>query len=473
MDQNRLDKYLQEQFDKRGLPGMAVCIRGPEGVVYEGSFGCRSVQPRLPVTGDTIFGIASMSKSITALACCILEAEGKMSLEDPVATYFPELHIPGTPDQWLTVETLATHRSGIPPMEPLEWSIAMNSAQRDSDWYRQMRRTASNKMDQIQQIVDYISAGDYTPLGAPGEMMSYSNEGYALLSYIVDQAAGICLERFLQERIFAPLGMDRTVLDVDASQARAISGGDITSLFERDQAGQLVWDDDWSILPPFRGCGCVKSTARDITKYYQMLAQGGVWEGKQVIPAQAVERLAGRGFPVRVKPVYCLGLEKRLLAGKVLCQHSGGLHGVSTIGGFLEGGFAVAALCNEGDVDMTDFLWICLNHILGLPLDTRHPWAVPNGRRFDCPEILCGHYLCREGVPAHCVVYQEDGCLKADYQGRKTLLQWCGKNVFAAMAENDPRERVSTLQFYAREGRPWCVRCGSRVYQMIREQAPE
>lgn len=468
MNPQKLDMYLTRLFQQRGYPGMTVCIRGPQGIYFEKALGYRSLQPWIPADMDTVFGIASMSKSITALACCILEAEGKMSLEDPVVKYFPDLHIPGTPDQWLTVETLATHRSGLPPMEPLEWSIAMNSRERDSLWYREMRRTAPNPMNRIEQIVEYISAGNYVPLGAPGEMMSYSNEGYALLSYIVDQAAGIPLEQFLRQRIFEPLGMKRTVLDVDAGEARILSGGNITSLFERDAAGALVWDDNWSILPPFRGCGCVKSTARDMAAYYQMLSQGGLWQGKQVIPAQAVERLVGSAFPLRSKPVYCLGLEKRLLEGRTLCQHSGGLHGVSTIGGFLDGGWAVTVLCNEGDLDMEEFLWVCLNDLLELPLDTRHPWAVPNGQTFRQPEMLCGRYLCHEGLTAHCVVTWEDGLLKADYQDRKTVLHWCGKNVFAALDAADPEKRVSTLQFYLREGKAWCVRCGSRVYQLAR-----
>ena len=133
-----LEDALSSLFEKRGYPGMSLCIRGPEGIVFEKSFGYRSMEPALPVDPDTMFGIASMSKSLTALACCVLEAEGKMSLDDPVTKYFPELHIPGAPDQLVTVETLATHRSGLPPMEPLEWSIAMNSKERDSEWYREM-----------------------------------------------------------------------------------------------------------------------------------------------------------------------------------------------------------------------------------------------------------------------------------------------------------------------------------------------
>ena len=149
-----LEARLEERFRKRGYPGMSVCIRGPEGILYEKGFGYRSIEHRKPVDADTVFGIASMSKSMTALACCILQAEGKMSLEDPVVNYFPDFHIPGAPDECVTVRTLAMHRSGLPPMEPLEWSIAMNSKERDTHWYREMVRTAPNKMDRIEQIVE-------------------------------------------------------------------------------------------------------------------------------------------------------------------------------------------------------------------------------------------------------------------------------------------------------------------------------
>ena len=415
-----LETYLEKLFGKRGYPGMAVCIRGPEGILFDKGFGFRNTQKKTVVDGDTVFGIASMSKSMTALACCILETEGKMSLEDPVVKYFPDFHIPGAADECVTVRTLAMHCAGIPPMEPLEWSIAMNSVERDTEWYREMLRTAPNKMDKIEQIVDYISAGGYEPLGAPGEYMSYSNEGYAILSYIVDQASGITLEEFLSERIFGPLGMTRTVLDLDCSEAKALAGGNITSLFEREEDGTLVWDDNWSVLPPFRGCACVKSTARDITKYYQMLAEGGRWEGRQVIPAEAAELMYGRGFPLQKEPFYCMGLEKSLVGGKMVCEHAGGLHGVSTQGGFMEGGYSVAVLCNESELDMKEFQWACYNFILGLALETKHYAVVPSGRVFGKPEMLCGDFLSKEGLKVHCTVSLEDGRPVADYNGKRS-----------------------------------------------------
>ena len=146
-DREALRKYLGALFKERGYSGMAVTIRGPEGVLFEEGFGYRNEKQDLPVDGDTVFGIASMSKSMTALACCILHTEGKLSLDDPITKYFPKLHIPGAPDECVTLKTIAMHRTGLPPLPPLEWSIAMNSQEEDSPWHRYMIETAPNKME--------------------------------------------------------------------------------------------------------------------------------------------------------------------------------------------------------------------------------------------------------------------------------------------------------------------------------------
>ena len=468
-NKNVLEQYLDNMFDKKEYPGIAICIRGPEGILFEKGYGYRNMEKKKEVNGDTVFGIASMSKSLTALACCILDVEGKMSLEDPVVKYFPDFHIPGAADAGVPVRSLAMHRAGLPPMEPLEWSIAMNSKERDTHWYREMLRTSPNKMDKIEDIIDYIAEGNYEPLGAPGEYMSYSNEGYALLSYIVDQASGITLEKFLMERIFKPLGMNRTILDLDCSEARALAGDDnITSLFEKDEDGNLIWDDNWSVLPPFRGCACVKSTAKDITKYYQMLSNGGKWEGKQIIPGAAVEKMVGKAFPLRKEPFYTMGLWKREFSGKMICEHSGGLHGVSTQGGFVEGGYSVAVLCNQGELGMEDFQWVCYNYIMGLPLETPQNWAEPCGKTFSLQDGLCGDFLSKEGIPTHTIVSVEDQQLVAMYGESKVILKYCEDTVFAAYLADQPDRRVSTFRFYIRNGKAWGVRCGSRIYQKVK-----
>ena len=459
-----LDRSLARRTAERKLPGVAVCIRGPEGVVFSKGYGHRDGAGKLPVDEDTIFGVASMSKSMTALALAILETEGKLSLEDPVVRYFPTFRVPGNPRQDVTLWHLATHTAGIPPMEPLEWSIAMNTPGRESQWSRTLRSSAPNPMSTIGQVIDYIAQGDYPTLGAAGEVMSYSNEGYAILSYVVDQAAGIPLEQFLMERVFRPLGMTRTVMDVDGSEAKALSGGNISALFDLDDDGNLTWDEVWSTLPPFRGSACVRSTAHDMARYYQCLSNGGVLDGVRCLPAAAVERLAGRAFPTQEKAVYCLGLNKRELEGHVYCEHSGGLHGVSSEGGYLQGeNYGFVVLCNQGEVDVTDLLWSLYNAVTGRPIEAHHRWLRPAEGTFSEPEMLTGSYLCHEGIPVRFTVTEKNGALRARKDDTDLDLVWCGGTWFQQV--DGSGAVLGRCHFLVRNGQAWGVQVYTRVYQ--------
>ena len=471
MERNKksFEEYLGKCITELGYPGVSVSIRGPEGVLFEKGFGYIDEEKKKPADENTIYGIASMSKSMTALACAILHTEGKLSLDDSITKYFPDFHIPGNPDECVTLKVIAEHRAGIPPIPPLEWSIAMNSIERDSVWYRHMIKTAPNKMDNINQIADYITEGSYKTIGAPGEYMSYSNEGYALLSYVVDKAAGITLEEFLDKRVFNPLGMSRTVLDLDGSEAAEIaSDGNMTSLFEADEeTGELICDDNWSVLPPFRGCACVKSTAADMAKYYRMLADHGRFEGKQIVPEEAVELMTGKSYPASEKPYYCLGLSKRIVDGRTVCEHSGGLHGVSSHGGFVEGGYSAVVLCNQGDVDVEPLQWICYNYIMGLPYEKKHYWSRPSGNDFSMKEALEGDFLAEEGLPSHTVVRVEDGRIFARYGDTDVELLYDKGTVFVAVEKDNPERRVTTMEFFIRDGKAWAVRCYTRVYMKV------
>ena len=467
IDTQALDAYLTRWAEKKHLAGVSACILGPDGPAYEWTYGVRDAAGT-PVDMDTMFGIASMSKSMTALCLCILQSEGRLSMDDPVSDYLPDFAVPGQPREAVTLRHLATHTAGIPPMEPLEWSIAMNSPGRqESDWLTAMRRTAPNAMDSIEQILDYVAHCAYRTLGAPGEVMSYSNEGYAILSYVIDRAAGMPLEQFMQERVFTPLGMTRSILDNGIDAARALSGGNITSLFEMED-GVRVCDDAWSILPPFRGCAMVKSTARDMAVYYRALSNYGLHEGRQAIPAQAVELLAGKYHPVSPLSLMCMGLYKREKAGHIICEHSGGLHGVSTKGGLLLGeGYGFAVLCNQGDEDMEELMWGLYNAVCGLPLGESHRWFNPVGADFSAPEMITGTYISHEGVPCILTIALKDGSLERTRDGETTPLVYCGGTRFLSLDPADPDAQGVRHEFLIRDGLAWGVRCGTRVFERM------
>lgn len=460
-----LDAHLQEIAEKKALPGVSVAAIGPDGILFARGYGRANADGSRLVDEHTMYGIASMSKSMVSLALAMLEQEGRVSFEDPVYRYFPSFRIAGTPRDAITLRHLCMHTAGIPPIEALGWSIAMHDTGRLTEWAKRMRATAPNSMDTLEEIIEYIATCEHKTLGAPGEQMSYCNEGYALLSYVVDQVADMPLEQFLHTRIFEPLGMAHSVLDVDAKEAMRISGGNITSLFEREN-GDLTCDDAWSVLPPYRGCGLVKSSALDMATYYRCLASGGMHEGRQVIPAAAVERLCGSEFPLTKAPFYCLGLTRRAFDGHIVCEHSGALHGASSHGGFLMGnGYGFAVLCNLGDENINTMVHAMYNHVLGKPLSTSHRWYHPVGRAFSDPQMVVGTYRSMEGENGDLVIAQEGDILVATEDGRRMPLAYCGGTLFMdSGTEDDFPPRIEAL---IRDGQAWAVRYGTRVFSRI------
>lgn len=473
MDKKVLDEALRQKVREKGIAGVAVAIRGPEGDLFSGGYGFCDEAMCTPPDENTIFGIASMSKSMAALSCAILAAEGKLSLDDPVYRYVPGFDVPGNPKDSVSIRRLAMHTAGIPPMEPLEWSIAANTPGRNTPAAVKLRETMPNKMDTIENIIDYIASGPYPTLGAAGQYMSYSNEGYAVLCSVVDAAAGEPLESFLKKRVFEPLGMTRTTLDIDGSEASVIAAndGNITALFEQNEDGTLRVDRQWSILPPFRACACVKSTAHDMARYYQCLSNGGIIDGKQVLPAAAAELMIGSAYPLQEKAFYCLGLNKRLWKGHILCEHSGGLHGVSSEGALLKDeNYGFAVLCNQGDCDVQDLMWMLTNAVMERPLDEDQYWLHEASQPFSQPEMLTGRYICHEGVPVIAEVYLEDDLLYMKRDGNPFLLRYCGDTWFQLVGDyGNDRKVEGRCRFHVENGKAWGVQVYTRIYQRMEE----
>lgn len=465
-DLNALDTALQQYILESDIPGLTVSIRGPEGVVFEKGYGYGDENQGCPLNEHTIMGIGSMSKSTVTLALCILAAEGRFHWDDPVTKYFPQFELKGNPKDAITCHHLATHTAGLPPMNPMNWSLVRHTLGRSGPWAEAMRASAPNDMATIEQVIAYISE-NCKALGGPGEYMSYSNEGYAILCSIFDKAAGVPLEQFLTERVFLPMGMHRTVLDRDCSEAKKLaSDGNITRLWGRDSQGKLKIDDLWGVMPPFRSCACVKSTAHDFARYYQCLSNHGVLDGVQVIPAAAADMMCGPQFPLGEKLHYCYGLRKRLWKDHVICEHSGKLHGVSTQGGYLQNeNCSFIAFCNEGDKDTEPLCRIMSNLLMGRPLEEEQAWLRPTGLPFSQPEMLEGTYACNEGTPANFEVFVEEGILKVK-RGKSVFdLVHCGETWFLLYNKNG--KNCGRCHFWVRDGKAWGVQVISRIYHRI------
>lgn len=178
---------LFEQYDRRDGPGCAVGVYNAGRIVFAKGYGKADLEAKRPITPNSVFNIASLSKQFTAFAVALLEREGKLSLDAPARHYVPELPEFGAP---ITVRQLLHHTSGL----------------RD---YGALMELTGWKLDQEfskDQLLDLLARQRELNF-APGTKYEYGNTNYVLLALIVERVSGRSFSQFLAERVFRPLGM--------------------------------------------------------------------------------------------------------------------------------------------------------------------------------------------------------------------------------------------------------------------------
>lgn len=175
------------EWDHAGSPGCALAVVRDDRIVYENGYGEANLDWGIPITPATVFYAGSVSKQFTAAAVALLAREGRLSLDDDIRRWFPEIPDYGAT---VTVRHLLHHTSGI------------------GDTYRLMGEAGIDVADVVSDsAVVALIAGQPALDFPPGDRFSYSNGGYFLLSELVERASGQSLREFAAERIFGPLGM--------------------------------------------------------------------------------------------------------------------------------------------------------------------------------------------------------------------------------------------------------------------------
>jgi CubicO group peptidase (beta-lactamase class C family) len=186
---DKVDK-LFSKWDSTISPGAALAIIKDGKIIYKRGYGMANLEHNIPLSPTSVFRIGSTSKQFTASCIAILALQGKISLDDDIRKYIPELHKHEKP---ITIRHLIHHTSGIRDYLTLS-SIA---AQTDDYFY-----TPEDSVEMLsrQKGLNFL----------PGEEHLYSNSGYLLLGVIVERASGKSLNDFAQTQIFKPLGMKNT-----------------------------------------------------------------------------------------------------------------------------------------------------------------------------------------------------------------------------------------------------------------------
>lgn len=284
---------LADRFDKfvadGDTAGAVVLIGTKDGIRYQMAFGKKDVTSGDKMTTNTLFRIASMTKPITALGIMMLQDEGKLSVDDPVEKHLPEFKgqqivvstdkekgtvTLGKPPRAITLKDLLTHTSGLSPYPP---GMA--------DVYTKRNYTLGETTAAVSQL----------PLQfEPGTRWAYSNSGIDTLGRVIEVVSGESYEKFLQVRIFDPLGMKETTFYPTAEQGKRVA----TIHDKKD--GKVVPASSTGFKMDFDGkerkhpipAGGLYSTAADLgVLYLAMLNKGVYGEKKRLVSEKAFEQM--------------------------------------------------------------------------------------------------------------------------------------------------------------------------------------
>ena len=298
----KLAASVQPFVERQELAGAVMLVADKDKVLAAEAVGWADVAAQRPMQADSIFWIASQSKPITGAALMMLVDEGLVSVDDPVEKYLPEFRgqmvvaekdvehvLLRRPSHPISVKNVLSHTSGLPFQSALEVPTL--------DLFPLGARVRSYAM---------------TPLEfEPDSKYQYSNAGINTAARVIEVVARMPFERFLDERLFQPLGMTDTTFWPSEAQvariAKAYKPGAGNQGLEETNISQLYYPlSDRSQRFPMPAGGLF-STAHDLARFYQMLLNGGELDGKRYLSESAVKQLTSRQTPPELPQSYGFG----------------------------------------------------------------------------------------------------------------------------------------------------------------------
>jgi CubicO group peptidase (beta-lactamase class C family) len=258
---------MADLVSKQEIPGAVTVVVSKDRILHLEATGSADLATKRPMTPDTLFWIASMTKPVTGVAILMLQDEGKLKVSDPVSKYLPgfaDLKTPSGKPANLTITQILTHTSGLGEATGAAAQQAKTLGDLEKLW--------------LAAPMQY----------EPGAQWKYTQSGINAASRIVEVISGKTFDVFVQQRIFDPLGMkDTTFYPTDAQRARLV-----TAYAKNKDTGALEMvpprpDFGPRDRPP-QGNGGLYSTGPDYARFARMLLNGGTLDGKRYLSADAM-----------------------------------------------------------------------------------------------------------------------------------------------------------------------------------------
>jgi CubicO group peptidase (beta-lactamase class C family) len=308
-----VDEMVATEMAKLQIPGLALKVAQHGQEIKTAAYGFANLEWNVPATTDTVFEIGSVTKQFTAACIMLLVEQGKISLDDPI-----NLYLKNTPASWngITIRHLLTHTSGIKNYTALDGF------------------ELSRHLTQAQFIAQIGAVPTVFP---PGEKFSYSNSGYNLLGYIVENVSGQKYWQFLSEKILGPLQMNATTNREPSRILKLRAAG-----YDLDKTNGLVNRDvDYTDL---FSAGEIVSTVGDLMKWDAAL------DTEKILKNSSKEQMWTSAKLNNGKATgYGFGWFLETLNGHKLIGHPGSTSGFAAANlRFPDDGLTVVVLCNSG-----------------------------------------------------------------------------------------------------------------------------
>jgi CubicO group peptidase (beta-lactamase class C family) len=388
---------VMNEFVQQGEPGCTVGVLQGGAMTHARAFGLADLGHGTPLDTRSVFNLASVSKQFTAFALLLLQQDGKLKLDDPVAKYVPE--IAGS-SAGVTLRHLVHHTGGL------------------RDYIELLNMNGRGDADGATIHETVQALGRQTkPNSAPGSEWDYSNTGYFLLGVVVARVSGRSLAQFSKERIFDPLGMkDTSIVDRYPDGIALLARG-----YRKEGAGFVVDETGWEQV----GDGQVHSNLHDLALWDENFYTAKVG-GRAVIDQMLeVGRLAN-GEPTS----YAGGLNVEASRGVTWVSHGGSWVGYrSNITRVPAERFTAIILCNRAEADTgslaTSISEIFLKDKLGPAEPEAEEPPAKQAQAEWAPSALsryAGAYFSEE-ANVRCVIDERGGKLVLEGCARGTLLK--------------------------------------------------
>ncbi len=262
--------FIEEAIEKRAFPGAALVIFQDTRVAYAKAYGTLKYEDANPVTLNTLFDLASLTKPLVTTLCLMkLYEEGRLFLEDSIARYFPNAN------PKICLRHLLCHESGLAADIPA--------------WLKEADFVRLSQPAQAQKIWEYILAE--AAHAEPAEKSVYSDLGFILLGSVVEKVSGQTLEAYFNASFSQPLEMQSTHFCPLKQHfpLSEIAPTEIDNYWRHRLIHGTVHDEKAEILGGVAGHAGLFSSANDLVKLMQMILQGGTINGRQYLRSETIE----------------------------------------------------------------------------------------------------------------------------------------------------------------------------------------